>query len=228
MENNHIEIYKNALDDKICDTIVEIYENNKKYHITGATMRGIMLDLKKSQEMDLLDARKDNPYVESILLPSIKLAVRECLYKYTTKYQLTGSSYNPKDFTKKEWVDKVYEELAVWPAVVPIKKYNKGDGYFHWHKDMGGDMLTFSRQLVIQFYLNDVEEGGETGFYYQDIEYKPEKGTVLIFPAGFTHKHRGKMPISGDKYIMNLWLLHKIPPIKDIIFHLDDKNKEGW
>ena len=63
------------------------------------------------------------------------------------------------------------------------------------------------------FYLNDVEEGGETGFYYQDVEIKPKKGTLVIFPAGFTHLHRGKMPVSNNKYIANFWFLNKNPAV---------------
>jgi hypothetical protein len=30
----------------------------------------------------------------------------------------------------------------------------------------------------------------------------------VIMPAGFTHTHRGNVPLSGDKYIMTSWLLY--------------------
>ena len=55
-------------------------------------------------------------------------------------------------------------------------------------------------------YLNDVKEGGETEFLYQHKRYQPKEGTLLIFPAGFTHTHRGNPPISNDKYIVTGWL----------------------
>jgi hypothetical protein len=57
------------------------------------------------------------------------------------------------------------------------------------------------------FYLNDVQEGGETEFYYQNLKSKPKQGTMVIAPAGFTHTHRGNKPISGDKYIFTSWIL---------------------
>ena len=57
------------------------------------------------------------------------------------------------------------------------------------------------------FYLNDVQEGGETEFFYQDLKIKPKKGTMVIAPAGFTHTHRGNKPISNDKYILTSWVL---------------------
>jgi hypothetical protein len=36
---------------------------------------------------------------------------------------------------------------------------------------------------------------------------QPRKGTVIIAPAGFTHTHRGNIPLSGDKYVTTSWLL---------------------
>ena len=55
-------------------------------------------------------------------------------------------------------------------------------------------------------YLNDVDDGGETEFLYQKKRIRPKQGRVLIFPAGFTHTHRGNPPLSGDKYILTSWL----------------------
>jgi len=57
-------------------------------------------------------------------------------------------------------------------------------------------------------YLNDVEEGGETEFLYQKMRVKPTKGTILIWPADWTHTHRGNPPLSGDKYIYTGWMEH--------------------
>ena len=54
-------------------------------------------------------------------------------------------------------------------------------------------------------YLNDVEEGGETAFFHQNIKVKPEKGKMVIFPPYFTHMHKGMRPISNDKYICNCY-----------------------
>jgi len=54
--------------------------------------------------------------------------------------------------------------------------------------------------------LNDVKEGGETEFLYQSVRVSPKKGTLVIWPAAFTHVHRGNPPLSGTKYIMTSWL----------------------
>ena len=61
------------------------------------------------------------------------------------------------------------------------------------------------REFVIITYLNDDFDGGETEFLYQGIRVKPEKGKTVIFPASYTHMHRGNPPIGGTKYIATTW-----------------------
>ena len=59
---------------------------------------------------------------------------------------------------------------------------------------------------VVQLYLNTVEEGGETEFLYINKRIKAQQGRLIIFPAGFTHTHRGNPPIGQDKYIVSTWV----------------------
>ena len=88
-----------------------------------------------------------------------------------------------------------------------IQKTNPTEGYhpFHIENSMHSPS-TLLRVGVWTLYLNDVEEGGETEFLYQLKRIKPKKGTLCIFPAGYTHVHRGNTPLSGEKYIMTGWL----------------------
>ena len=55
--------------------------------------------------------------------------------------------------------------------------------------------------LVWTIYLNDVEEGGETEFFYQSERVKPTKGTLVFFPASWTHLHSGNQTLSNKRYI---------------------------
>jgi hypothetical protein len=34
----------------------------------------------------------------------------------------------------------------------------------------------------------------------------PKMGTLVLFPASFTHTHRGNPPLSGEKYFITSWL----------------------
>lgn len=80
-------------------------------------------------------------------------------------------------------------------------------GYHPWHYE-SMNRAYGSRVLTYILYLNDLPEdaGGETELLYLSKRYKPEKGKFLLFPAGFTHTHRGNPPLSGEKYIMTGWV----------------------
>jgi hypothetical protein len=56
--------------------------------------------------------------------------------------------------------------------------------------------------------MNDIDDAGETEFLYQNMRIKPKKNKLLIWPADWTHTHRGNPPIGNtDKYILTTWLL---------------------
>ena len=42
----------------------------------------------------------------------------------------------------------------------------------------------------------------------QHRRVQPKKGLLLIWPAYFTHKHRGNPPLKGEKYIATGWILN--------------------
>ena len=54
-------------------------------------------------------------------------------------------------------------------------------------------------------YLNDDYQGGETEFLYYKKRVQPERGKLLIWPAGYTHAHRGNMVLEGMKYVVTGW-----------------------
>lgn len=85
-----------------------------------------------------------------------------------------------------------------------MQRTNLREGYHLWHYESGNRQLC-NRLLTWMLYLNDVEEGGETEFLYQSMRVKPKQGTLLIWPAAFTHTHRGNPPLSNEKYIVTGW-----------------------
>ena len=85
-----------------------------------------------------------------------------------------------------------------------VKKIPPGAGFHNWHYE-SGEYYTTGRKLVMQVYLNDDFEGGETEFLYYNKREKAQTGSVLIFPCEFTHTHRGNPPIGGTKYLATTW-----------------------
>lgn len=53
-------------------------------------------------------------------------------------------------------------------------------------------------------YLNNVPDGG-TEFKYQNIILKAKKGDLVIWPAEFTHLHKGVISKTKEKYIATGW-----------------------
>ena len=94
------------------------------------------------------------------------------------------------------------EKLLIYDT--KAKKIPIGGGFHNWHYENTGLQVS-ARKLVIQLYLNTIEEGGETEFLYINKRIKAEQGRLIIFRAAFTHTHRGNPPIGQDKYIISTW-----------------------
>ena len=86
-----------------------------------------------------------------------------------------------------------------------IQKYNPGQHFKKIHTERGS-LGTLHRVFAFMTYLNDVEEGGSTYFSHYDLEIKPKKGLTLIWPAEWTHAHRGNILAKGKKYIITGWI----------------------
>ena len=84
-----------------------------------------------------------------------------------------------------------------------IQHYKAGGGFKKWHFENTA-IESMSRKLVFMTYLNNVENGG-TEFYYQDIKCPAKKGLTLIWPADWTHTHRGIIDESNEKMIITGW-----------------------
>jgi len=97
------------------------------------------------------------------------------------------------------------------------QKYPIGGGFKIWHYENDFRTFNYDRCLVFMTYLNDVEDGG-TSFKYQGIDIPAKKGLTLIWPADWTHTHRGMISKTKEKYIGTGWinfLNHRTKQIKE-------------
>lgn len=93
-------------------------------------------------------------------------------------------------------------ELAV--RSVKTQKTLPTQGFHQWHWE--ADSLEHaSRVAAFTLYLNTVE-GGETEFIQQSMRIPAIQGSLSIFPAAFTHAHRGNPPLNTAKYILTGWV----------------------
>ena len=81
---------------------------------------------------------------------------------------------------------------------IRFKKFKPGNYFKGWHCEHSKD--TPYRILAMMIYLSDHNCGTE--FYDKSI-VKSEKGKAVLFPAHFTHMHRGqKCPDNKSRYIL--------------------------
>lgn len=145
------------------------------------------------------------------------MAVDHSLKKCTELFMTGNPDWKDiDDILFKEVNDKIHVLRELYPGLkrlidvndegYRVKKYgNDGTEFFDWHIDQNGKGQGH-RYLILQWYLNDVEEGGETEFRLQDISVRPQEGRLLCFPPYWTHEHRGLAPVSNPKYIVCTWI----------------------
>lgn len=91
-------------------------------------------------------------------------------------------------------------------ADLVMKRYRAGaDEKFQLHFD--SVYQKSDRYLVLLWYLNDVESGGETAFPQLGTSVAPRAGRLLIFPPFWMYQHEGRPPLSGDKFILSTYLV---------------------
>jgi len=180
IHDQHIGIYKNGMSNEWCDEVIDHFESN-----IHRVMRRSEEDLKNNVKDHFLQL-EDPQLIHEFNI----LFLEKFLNAYSSHFMFFPSNLDINHYQ--------------------IQKTLPTEGFFPYHCEYRMDGNFWRRVGAYSVYLNDVEEGGETEFLYQLKRIKPEKGTVCIFPAGYTHIHRGNTPFSGEKYIMTGWL--EMPP----------------
>lgn len=114
-------------------------------------------------------------------------------------------------------IGKNYVEYYDLNGIVPpmavvehfnIQQYPLKGGFHRKHADRayGTGVADSFRELVWMTYLNDVHTGGETEFMFYRLKIKPQRGLTLMWPAGWTHLHRGLPSPTTEKMIITGWL----------------------
>ena len=169
----------------LCDELLRMFGDAHDRGLTFAGQAGAMgqarPEIKASTDFWLNDCDKLGP-PEKYRWPE---------YQYLEKYRFFeyGGMFTSRHLPQIQW-------------------YKPGEGYHKWHID-GAQMSACDRAMVYMTYLNDVTEGGGTMFYHQKVTTKAVKGKTLIFPAAYTHLHKGEISKTQHKYILTGWIWWK-------------------
>lgn len=217
--DDFIEVYDDALDPALCDAVVAAFEGSGR-KTRGRTGHGVDPAKKDSLDLNLTTAPELAGLHSQVLDATLKHLVRYAL-KYQTMLVGAIAAAMPDPATGKPvevQAGQLTEAQAgglmmklYRPGPIIAQKYQQGvGGYHHWHSEIyprDPACETLHRVLLFMFYLNTVADGGETAFWHQNRAIKPQKGRMVIAPAGFTHTHKGHVPKSEDKYILTSWVL---------------------
>jgi len=187
---NFIEVYQNSFSDNFCDEIIEFIDYAEKIGITKN--RQDFEKVSKVQKEDI-----------ALFIPNAEIDLKHSKQHLWDEFNKSLWDYAYKNYAKKYGILNTIDHHNSY--ISKIQKTLPGQGYHIWHCE-AADRNSANRILTWTAYLNDNFEAGETEFLYQQYRYKPSKGDLIIFPAAFTHTHRGNPPINGDKYIITGWI----------------------
>ena len=170
----------------ICDQIVDYFDTNSNQQIAGVSASGKLdLSIKNRKDITLhpntlskINSKVFIHYFESLAL---------CLKDYGVQWP---------------FAQKIFESFDI--GAFNIGKYEKGQHFGQVHTERS--FINMEREFAFMTYLTDKVEGGCTYFTHYDLNIKPQKGLTLIWPAMWTHAHRGNTVTQGEKYIITGWL----------------------
>jgi hypothetical protein len=177
-----IGIYENIFPKEECDLIIQEFEDELK---NGCDEDGV-----KQFNHQEFGRNTFSIFAREDKLPEIRHKIHEIL-------NVCAEQYAKEYYTIKQ--------LKLSSEHIKLQKVPPKGGFHVWHCEQAS--LEFSsRVLVWMVYLNDVYDNeGETEFIFQGLRIKPTVGTVVFFPASFTHTHRVNPVYSCNKYIATGW-----------------------
>ena len=196
-QESAVVVFDNLLDPKICHDFLTVINGHFTTHSTeGRTMGGVDSQTKRSNDMTFSYLRFseygiDWTSVMSDIDQSFYTSIAKAVAYYKDQYQALNA-----------WAD-------VEDTGFQVQRYEMRNGYYRPHVDSLPGTSSGDRVLAAMIYLNTVEEGGETRFPLHDVRIKPVAGRIVLFPASWTHLHEGLTPLSGDKWIINTFMVNK-------------------
>lgn len=176
-----IGIYENVFPKQYCDYLIS--KGNKK--LQKETMeRPSDIDISAEDlAVNIMDTITEKDY--DFFHKKLEEIVKQYSNKYRCLHGVASLGYFITDFK--------------------FQKTQPSQGYHIWHCEFSYAKEYVRRWGVWTVYLNDIEEGGETEFLYQNLRVKPKTGSVCIFPSYYTHTHRGNPPLQKTKYLLTGW-----------------------
>jgi len=175
-----------GIDPEICTGLIDFFEGNPKLQKQGRVSGGRVDEtVKHSTDLRVEPNDLKNPGYE--VFSTYFDQLQDCYRDYCTQWDFLNT-----------FLDRIHI------GAFNVQKYEVG-GHFSMLHSERTDLTKLHRILVWMTYLNDVTDAGETEFPYYGLKVPPVTGKTLIWPAEWTHMHRGCPSGSQIKYIITGW-----------------------
>jgi len=174
-------IYQTKINSKLCKDIIKYFHENEKNIVEGHVAGGIIKEAKESYDLSISYMLNDYPFCE--YKNELQRCINEYMKIYPDSYNLVGKYGLIKDYN--------------------IQYYKPKTGFKVLHCERSTKLVS-TRILVFMTYLNTVKNAG-TYFPNQKFTSECVIGNTLIWPAEWTHAHKGVINTKKDKYIITGW-----------------------
>ena len=176
---------------RICTSLIDLFKDAQKRKLTTPGMTGTRIDKKRKDSVDLHSARIPKKLHEKYA-ETIQGYFERLIQAHQEYLERFPALKHPKTFEHGVYFFNIQ------------RYYPGGQAYHSWHYENAHPDVAH-RLLAWMTYLNTVKVGGETEFLHQGIKIAPREGLTLIWPAGFTHTHRGLPQPDEVKFIITGW-----------------------
>ena len=187
-----IHILKNTLPKDVCKSFIESFEKRTDLHKPGIFGAGGKHEenhnIKQSTDITFYPTFLEDEDFGSLFADYLIPALTNGMDEYSRYFYVGMDNISPIELT----------------LYFNMQKYPPGGGYKVFHCERAGNQF-FPRTHAWMLYLNDINVGGETEFFYQQHFEKAEEGKLVIWPSDFTHIHRGIVAPYETKYILTGW-----------------------
>jgi hypothetical protein len=198
--DNYLYLNNHSLSPELCNKIIELFnKDSDKYN--GITASGHNTSIKTTLDLNLLTSKMPE-WKKICNILNNELTINTKTYIENINNHI--NTHHEKEDTTNDY--NLFAHKFLKNDTFQMQKYEKGKGRYIYHDDHSyNHEKNEYRVITFLWYLNTVDEGGETELWCTH-KIKPEVGKLLLFPACWTFPHRGKMPVSDDKYIITGWL----------------------
>ena len=175
----------------LIDQIVTYFDVNTSKQVSGVTLTGV-INRNAKDRTDITILPRDFKEDSSSIFYKYFEMLSECLQDYGQQWPFLRDTIENLD-----------------TRGFNIGKYDEGQHFSRIHSERS--FSSMEREFAFMTYLSDDFEGGSTYFLHYDLDIVPRKGLTLIWPAMWTHAHKGNVIINGSKYILTGWL-NLVPP----------------